>query len=208
MYRKFIKRFFDIIISLFLLPILLMFIIILTPIIWLDDKGPLFYNAQRLGINGKIFNMYKFRSMKLNSPDIRNVDGSTYNALNDIRLTRVGRILRITSIDELPQILNVIKGDMSIIGPRPNLPSKSFNIKKLDIKESKRYQVKPGITGYCQAYYRNSIPQNKKYDYDAYYVDNISFILDVKILIKTVESVIKKQNIYNCNNDKVEEKMK
>lgn len=95
----------------------------MVPLIWLTDRGPTFYNAQRVGLNGKIFKMFKFRSMKVNAPDIRNTDGSTFNSSDDPRVTRIGRFIRKTSIDEIPQILNVLIGDMSFVGPRPVLPA-------------------------------------------------------------------------------------
>ena len=122
MYKHFFKRLFDLIIALFALPFVLLLILIMVPLIWLTDRGPTFYNAQRVGLNGKIFKMFKFRSMKVNAPDIRNTDGSTFNSSDDPRVTRIGRFIRKTSIDEIPQILNVLIGDMSFVGPRPVLP--------------------------------------------------------------------------------------
>ena len=121
MYKHFFKRLFDLIIALFALPFVLLLILIMVPLIWLTDRGPTFYNAQRVGLNGKIFKMFKFRSMKVNAPDIRNTDGSTFNSSDDPRVTRIGRFIRKTSIDEIPQILNVLIGDMSFVGPRPVL---------------------------------------------------------------------------------------
>jgi len=112
MYKKYFKRVFDLLLALIALPFWLILLIIIAPLIYFDDKGPIFYNAPRLGKNGVIFKMYKFRTMKVNSPDLRNEDGSTYNSENDPRLTRIGRLLRKTSLDETPQIINVLKGDM------------------------------------------------------------------------------------------------
>ena len=193
MYKYVFKRWIDIIISLLAMPFFIPILIIVAPLIWIDDPGPFFYNAPRLGYKGKVFKMYKFRSMKVNAPDIRNADGSTYNGDNDPRVTRIGRILRKTSVDEIPQFLNVLKGDMSLIGPRPNLPSVPFN--NLPKIERQRLLVRPGITGYNQAYYRNSVSAEEKFKNDAYYVRNLSFLLDIKILIRTVKSVLKKENI-------------
>lgn len=116
MYSRFIKRLFDLCIGLISLPFLLLITIIMAPVIYANDKGPIFYNASRLGKDGKPFKMYKFRSMMVNAPDIRNEDGSTYNGDDDPRVTRVGRFMRKTSIDELPQFLNVFLGDSGIIG--------------------------------------------------------------------------------------------
>lgn len=190
----FFKRLFDIILSLIALPFVLLVIIIFAPIIYITDKGPIFYNAERLGHKGKIFKMYKLRSMKVNAPDIRNADGSTYNGADDPRVTKVGRFMRKTSIDEFPQFLNVLKGDMSLIGPRPTLATKSYD--ELTDDQKKRYFVRPGITGYSQAYYRNSATADQKLEHDIYYVENISLWLDVKILFKTIFSVLKRENIY------------
>lgn len=116
MYFNFVKRFIDIIIGLLAFPFVLVLIIIMGPIIYFNDKGPIFYNAERLGLNGKPFKMFKFRSMFVNAPDIRNEDGSTYNGDDDPRVTKVGRFMRKTSLDEIPQFLNVLLGDSGIIG--------------------------------------------------------------------------------------------
>lgn len=116
MYSKRIKRVFDFIIGLLAMPFVLFVTVIMTPIIYLNDKGPIFYNASRIGKNGKPFKMYKFRSMMVNAPDIRNEDGSTYNGDDDPRVTKIGRFMRKTSIDELPQFFNVLLGDSGIIG--------------------------------------------------------------------------------------------
>ena len=191
-----IKRFLDICISLIALPFVALVILIFAPIIYITDKGPIFYNAPRLGKKGKVFTMYKLRSMKINSPNIKNADGSTYNGENDPRVTPIGRFLRKTSIDELPQFLNVLKGDLSLIGPRAHTASSTDDYDKMDYNRKRRLDVRPGITGYSQAYFRNSITADKKIENDIFYVDNLSFGLDVKILIKTVVSVIKRENIY------------
>ena len=127
MYSKRIKRVFDFIIGLLAMPFVLLVTVIMTPIIYLNDKGPIFYNASRIGKNGKPFKMYKFRSMMVNAPDIRNEDGSTYNGDDDPRVTKIGRFMRKTSIDELPQFFNVLLGDSGIIGTtKKNLDFKGF----------------------------------------------------------------------------------
>ena len=166
----------------------------MAPFIYFEDKGPVFYNAPRRGKDGKTFTMYKLRSMYVDSPNIKNSDGSTFNSANDPRVTKVGRFMRKTSVDELPQILNVFLGDMSFIGPRPTLATTPYD--QLPEISKRRLGARPGITGYAQAYYRNSITQQEKFEQDCVYVDNVSFILDVKILIKTVFSVLKRENIY------------
>lgn len=202
MYRKAIKRILDICLSVIGLPFLLLGIIFIAPMIFLDDPGPIFYNAERLGKNGKIFNMYKFRTMKVHAPDLRNEDGSTFNAKDDPRLTQAGRILRKTSLDEIPQLLNVLKGDMSLVGPRPDLPEHRT---MYEGEEEKKLLVRPGITGFSQAYYRNSIPWKKRLENDVYYVKHMSFLLDVKIFFKTILSVFASKGVYIESSDKIEE---
>lgn len=194
MYQLLIKPILDFLFALILCPFLLLLIIVLAPIVYLDDPGPVFYVSQRVGRNGRRFLMYKFRSMKLNAPDIRNADGSTFNSDSDFRVTRVGKILRKTSIDELPQVLNILKGEMSFIGPRPNLPNASNQYLGM---EKDRLKVRPGITGYSQAYFRNSIIANERYRYDLMYINDISLLLDFKIFFKTISSVFLQKSI-NC----------
>lgn len=195
MYKSYVKRGIDFCLALIALPFVLILIVILAPIIFISDPGPIFYNGLRRGLNGKPFKMFKFRSMYVNAPDIRNEDGSTYNGDDDPRVTKIGRIMRKTSIDEIPQLLNVLIGDMSFVGPRPTLATKSFE--EIEVERRKRYNVRPGVTGYSQAYFRNSISQKDKFKYDLYYVDHVSFLLDIKILLKTVVAVLKRENINN-----------
>ena len=194
MYRKFGKRALDILLSLIALPFVLLAIVIMAPFIYLEDRGPVFYNATRRGMNGKNFKMFKLRSMYVNSPNLRNADGSTFNSDKDPRVTKIGRFMRKTSVDELPQILNVLIGDMSFIGPRPTLATTPYE--QLPEINKRRLAVRPGITGYAQAYYRNSITQQEKFQHDCYYAENISFAMDVKVLLQTVKSVLKRENIY------------
>lgn len=193
MYRHFFKRLIDITGALFLLPFVLLVIAVLAPIIYFTDKGPVFYNAERMGKDGKIFRMYKLRSMYVNAPDLRNQDGSTFNDDNDPRVTPIGKIMRKTSLDEFPQFLNVLLGDMSFVGPRPSLTTTPYS--EYDEIRRKRVSVLPGVTGYSQAYFRNSISQDEKFRYDCEYVDRISLWMDIKILFMTVWSVIAHKNI-------------
>ncbi len=195
MYRHFFKRIVDIIGAILLLPFVILEIIFLAPLIWLTDKGPVFYNATRAGKGYKPFKMFKLRSMYVNSPDLKNPDGSTFNSDNDPRVTPVGRFLRKTSLDEFPQFLNILKGNMSFVGPRPKLYNPDKKLEDMDMNRQKSYRVKPGVTGYAQAYFRNSITQDEKFKWDAYYADNVSFWLDVKILWQTVVSVLGRKNI-------------
>lgn len=200
MYKHFFKRLIDFLISLLALPFVLLTIIIFGPIIFLTDRGPIFYCGERIGKNGKPFKMIKFRSMKVNAPDIRLEDGSTFNGENDPRVTKIGKFLRKTSIDELPQFLNVLVGQMSIIGPRPD-PLDWLDRYPDDIKVF--LTVRPGITGYSQAYFRNSADVYEKMQNDAYYAKNLSFGLDVKIFFKTIVTVFKHENIYKDTSNEV-----
>ena len=193
MYKHFIKRLLDIILALIAMPFVLTIIAIFAPIIYFTDKGPVFYNSERVGKNGKPFKMYKLRSMYVNAPDIRLSDGSTYNSENDPRVTPIGRFIRKTSIDELPQLINVLQGRMSLIGPRPD-PIDWLEKYPEDIKVF--LTVRPGITGYSQAYFRNSADGIEKMKNDAYYAQNCSFGLDLKIIFNTISVVLKGENTY------------
>ena len=203
MYKKFIKRLLDFLLALIATPFVLLVIAIMAPFIYLEDRGPVFYNATRRGKDGKNFKMFKLRSMYVNAPDLRNADGSTFNSANDPRVTKIGKFMRKTSIDELPQILNVLIGDMSFIGPRPVTVSVPYE--QLPEINQRRLAMRPGITGYAQAYYRNSIGKMEKYQYDCYYVDNVSFVMDVKVILQTVKSVVKRENIYVSAEEKPKE---
>ena len=192
MYKFLFKRIIDIIVGLCALPIVMIFVLIFAPIIYIEDKGSIFYLAQRIGKGGKTFNMFKFRSMKMNAPDIRLANGDTYNGDDDPRVTKIGRFMRKTSIDEIPQFLNVLNGTMSFIGPRPDTPD------FLHVYESEYpsiLNIKPGLTGYNQAYFRNSIDGAEKMRNDNYYAEHLSFWLDVKIVFKTIKTVLFRENI-------------
>ncbi len=193
MYKHLFKRNIDIILALIALPFWLVILMIVGPIIYFEDKGSIFYNAPRLGKDCKVFKMYKFRSMKMNAPDIRNEDGSTFNSYNDPRLTKIGKFIRKTSIDETPQLLNVIKGDMAIVGPRPDLPEA---INYYTDNQARKLEIKPGITGYSQAFFRNSITAKNKFENDVFYVDNISIFLDLSILFITFKNVFTQRNVF------------
>ena len=192
MYKKFFKRLIDIVLSLIALPFVLLVIVIMAPFINLEDKGPVFYNAERRGKDGKPFKMFKLRSMYVNAPDIRTADGSTFNSDKDPRVTKIGRFMRKTSIDELPQILNVLIGDMSLIGPRPLLVQ---YLPLYSPEQARRHEVRPGITGWAQVNGRNLCKLSKKFAYDVWYVDNVSFSLDIKILYLTIVNVLKRLDV-------------
>ena len=192
MYKRFFKRLIDICISLIALPFVLLFICLFGPIIYFSDKGTIFYKANRIGKGGKMFGMYKFRSMIMDAPDIRLANGDTYNGDDDPRVTKVGRFMRKTSIDEIPQFLNVLNGTMSFIGPRPDTPDFLHVYQK---KYPAILSVKPGLTGYNQAYFRNSIDGSEKMKNDNYYAENLDFWMDVKIIFKTIKTVLFRENV-------------
>lgn len=187
MYKHFFKRFFDFWIALVALICISPILIVVT--IWLHfaNKGAgAFFLQERPGKNGKIFKVIKFKSMT----DERDADG---NLLPDSqRLTKIGRFVRSTSIDELPQLINVLKGDMALIGPRPLLVDFLPLYSK---KHARRHEVRPGITGWAQVNGRNTCKYSKKFDYDVWYVDNISLILDLKIIIMTIKNVLGREDI-------------
>lgn len=195
----FIKRTLDIVISLISLIILSPVFLIISIAIIIDDWGSPFYVHTRVGQNGKRISVYKFRSMRKNTDDLERLLSSEqlaqyqkeFKVNNDPRITKVGGVLRTTSLDELPQLINILKGDMSIVGPRP-IVEKETKIYGEDI--AKFLSVKPGLTGYWQAYARNkaTYESGKRQKMEMYYVDNQSLWFDFKILVKTVESVIKR----------------
>ena len=192
-YQNVIKRIADILICICILPIVLLITLIVAVAIKIDDGGPVFYRSKRIGKGFREFDMLKFRSMRVDAPDIRNADGSTYNSSTDERVTKVGRFLRESSLDEVAQFFNVLKGDMSIVGPRAgDVESKDT----YEEDEKDKTLVRPGITGYTQAYYRNNLGVREKRLYDAWYAHNVTLLLDIKILFKTVQTVLKRDNVY------------
>lgn len=195
MYKHFFKRLIDFIIAVLAFP----FVLVLCLFVWigikLDDGGPLFHKASRIGKNGRIFKMFKFRSMIVNAPDLRMTDGSTYNAADDPRVTRIGKFLRRTSLDEVPQLLNVLIGDMALIGPRPD---SAYYLEHYTEEEKIILTVRPGITGWNQAVNRNSVGTKEKLQADIYYVNHLSFLFDCKVLLLTIKTVISHKDIYRA----------
>ncbi|WP_165054769.1 MULTISPECIES: sugar transferase [unclassified Adlercreutzia] len=193
MYQRFGKRLCDIVVSVVALPFVLLIITVLAPLIRFEDGGPVFYNAPRVGKDGRDFTMYKLRSMRVNAPDLLMPDGSTYNGEDDPRMTRVGAFMRKTSLDEMPQFLNVLRGDMSVVGPRPDLRRET---ELYQGEEHRKLTVKPGVTGYAAVYGRNSLPWHSRLALDIYYVDHLSFPLDVKVFFKTFSTVLGQEGVY------------
>lgn len=201
MYQHVFKRLLDIVIGIIALVPVCLVILIFGIAIKLEDGGPVFYNAPRVGKDGRDFIMYKLRSMRVNAPDLVMEDGSTYNGADDPRMTKVGALLRKTSLDELPQFLNVLKGDMSVIGPRPDLRRET---ELYTGEEGLKLTVKPGITGYAAVMGRNSLPWHDRLALDVYYVKHISFALDAKVFFRTFATVFKQEGIYVEDDDNAE----
>ncbi len=187
MYKKYVKRVLDLVFAVVLLVILSPIMILATIAIKLEDpEGPVLFKQKRPGKNANIFTVYKFRTMKVqtekNGRPLSNIE----------RITKVGAFLRKFSIDELPQLFNIIRGEMSFIGPRPLL------VEYLDYytpEQMRRHEVTPGISGWAQVNGRNAISWEEKFRYDVWYVDNMSFLLDLKIVVMTIIKIIKRENI-------------
>lgn len=191
-YRRRGKRLLDIALGVVALPALALSTLIASPMIR-RDGGTTFYKSTRIGRDMEVFTMYKFRSMASDAPDIRNSDGTTFNSPTDPRVTHIGSLLRRTSVDELPQIINVLRGDMSFVGPRP---SPTGNQSRYDDVALRRFRVRPGITGLDQAINRNSSSLDDRFANDAKYVDECSLRLDLWILVRTVIGVGAQHNIH------------
>ncbi len=183
----FFKWLIDIILSFIGIVILFPFFIIFSIIIKLESKGPIIFKQERIGKRGKVFKIYKFRSMVVGA---EKTGSGVYSGKNDARVTKVGKFIRATSIDELPQLFNILKGEMSIIGPRPVLTYHPWKYKEYSEEQLKRFSVRPGITGLAQVNGRKELDWDTRIKFDIQYVDNISFLLDLKILLKTVINVI------------------
>ena len=182
-YNNFIKRLLDIILSLIVLIILSPIYLMLILALYIMQGRPIFFSQTRLGLNGKKFKMYKFRTMRLSREKL------DLNSTTENEITTLGRILRKMSLDELPQLFNILKGDMSFIGPRPWIPEYYNNFTE---KQKKRTEVLPGITGLAQAYGRNNLSVFDKIDYDITYVRNFSFLQDLKVVFQTIKTVLSK----------------
>lgn len=192
-FYRFAKRSFDIALALVLMVPVGIVIVLAAIFIKFEDGGSVFYMAPRTGRFGKVFRMFKLRTMKENAEDLRLADGSTYNGEDDPRVTRFGKFARKTSIDELPQVINVLKGDMAFIGPRPDTPVGSAAYTE---EEKIILTVRPGITGYNQAVNRNAVLTKEKLKNDIYYVKHLSLGFDLKIVFLTIATVLGRKNIH------------
>jgi lipopolysaccharide/colanic/teichoic acid biosynthesis glycosyltransferase len=157
------------------------------------SSGPAWFRQKRLGLGGAPFTLFKFRTMTADAPDLRNADGSTFNSPDDPRVTPVGRFLRATSLDELPQLFNVIKGDMSLVGPRPELVDQ---VRFYSDRDKQRLEVRPGITGLAQLSGRNSLAWSKRRELDLEYLERRTLGLDLGILFKTLPYVLRRRGVY------------
>ncbi len=193
MYKSF-KRFLDILVSLLSLVVLSPLMLITALAIKLDSKGPVIFKQERLGLGGKVFLIYKFRSMCENA---EHMGTGQYSFADDMRVTKVGKILRATSIDELPQLVNILKGEMSFIGPRPPLTYHPWNISEYTDEQLRMFEVRPGITGWAQVNGRKHTEWHERIRLNVYYVENMSLFLDIKILFMTVFSVLKNKDNVN-----------
>lgn len=185
MYKKYVKRALDFTLALIGIICLSPILVILAVAVKIDSKGPVLFKQRRLGMNGRVYNMYKFRSMCVGAEK-----QGVYSDSNDSRITKVGHLLRASSMDELPQMINILKGDMALIGPRPPLTYHPWKYEEYSDEQKRMFEVRPGITGWAQVHGRKDVEWNKRIQLNVWYVDNVSFLLDVKIFFVTILKVI------------------
>ncbi len=195
MYLTFFKRVIDLIISITGIILLWPLFFIIGVLIKCESEGPIFFNQERIGKNGKVFKIHKFRSMYVNAEDF-----GVYSNKKDKRVTKVGRILRMTSLDEIPQLLNMLVGDMSLIGPRPPLTYHPWTFDEYTEEQKHMFDVRPGLTGWAQIHGRKDVEWNKRIELNVWYANNVSFLLDLKIFFITIIKVIS-----NADNENVQE---
>jgi len=200
MYKHFFKRAIDIFLAVGVLLLLSPLLIITAIAIKLESSGPVIFKQSRIGLGGKVFNIYKFRSMVQNA---EHTGSGVYSGKGDTRVTKVGRIIRATSIDELPQAINILLGDMSFIGPRPPLTYHPWPIEQYTEEQKRMFEVRPGITGWAQIHGRKDVEWNKRIELNVWYVDQLSFLLDVKIFFLTIFKVLS-----NADNENKSETVK
>lgn len=187
MYRNYGKRIWDVALAVFGLILLGIPMLIVAALIKLTSPGPVIFKQERIGLHGKVFVIYKFRSMRVDS---EHTGSGVYSGKGDPRVTRLGRILRTTSIDELPQFINILKGDMSFIGPRPPLTYHPWPLEQYTQEQRRMFDVRPGITGWAQIHGRKCLEWHERIRQNIWYVDHVSFMLDIQILLKTFAKVL------------------
>lgn len=200
MYKHFFKRLFDVLFAAVALILLSPVFLITALAIKLDSRGGVIFKQRRLGIGGKEFDIFKFRSMVQNA---EHTGSGVYSGKGDARVTRVGRIIRATSIDELPQVVNILKGDMSLIGPRPPLTYHPWSIDEYTPEQRRMFEVRPGVTGWAQVHGRKDVEWHKRIELNVWYVDHLSFWLDLKIFFMTIFKVAT-----NADNQNIGETLK
>ncbi|MFU2204561.1 sugar transferase [Streptococcus pluranimalium] len=195
----FFKRIIDIFVSLLGLIILSPLFVLVSFLIKVDSRGTVLFHQKRIGLNGKVFDIYKFRSMTMGA---EKVGSGQYSYAGDPRVTKIGKIIRATSIDELPQFLNILKGEMSLIGPRPVLTYHPKSIDEYSENEKTRFKVRPGVTGWAQIHGRKTVDWSRRFELDRYYVENLSFLLDIKIFFMTIRNVVLMKDNVNTKETK------
>lgn len=185
MYMK-VKRVLGAVLSFLGLVVMSPLLLLTAAAIKAESKGPVIFKQKRIGMDGKVFDIYKFRSMCVGAEQ---TGSGVYSGKNDARVTRVGKFIRATSIDELPQFVNILKGEMSIIGPRPVLTYHPWPYSEYTQRQKKRFDVRPGVTGWAQVNGRKEVPWDKRLEYDVEYVEHLSFAFDLKIFFKTIAKV-------------------
>lgn len=188
MYKRFFKRAFGILFSLLGLIITSPIMLIVAILIKIESPGPVIFKQPRIGKDGKVFNIYKFRSMCQNA---EKTGSGVYSDKNDSRVTKVGKFIRATSLDEIPQFFNVLKGDMAFIGPRPPLTYHPWTFDKYTEHQKKMFNVRPGLTGWAQVHGRKQVEWHKRIELNVWYVEHLSFLLDLKIIFSTLLKLIK-----------------
>ncbi|MBR6594800.1 MAG: sugar transferase [Clostridia bacterium] len=191
MLYRWVKRLLDIVLSFLMIIILALPMLLIALCIRIESKGGAVFRQERLGRGGKVFWIYKFRSMCVGA---ESKGTGVYSGKGDTRVTRVGKLIRATSLDELPQLFNVLKGDMSFIGPRPVLTYHPWQLSEYTEKQKRRFEVRPGITGLAQINGRKNTPWVERIKYDIMYVDGLSFLTDLKIAAGTVAKVFKRES--------------
>jgi lipopolysaccharide/colanic/teichoic acid biosynthesis glycosyltransferase len=194
MYKSVLKRVIDVVLSFVAIVFLAVPMLLIALLIKLDSKGPVLFKQERLGLGGKVYKIYKFRSMCVGAEQM---GSGVYSGDGDPRVTRMGKIMRATSIDELPQLVNILKGEMSFVGPRPPLTYHPWNIEDYTEEQLRMFEVRPGITGWAQVNGRKTVEWNNRIRLNVWYVDNCSLLLDIKILFLTFYKVLKNEDNEN-----------
>ena len=191
---KYLKRLFDVVFAVVAVIILFPIMLLTVVAVRLESEGPALFKQDRIGLNGKVFKIYKFRSM---CQGAEHTGTGVYSGADDMRVTKVGKLIRATSIDELPQLFNIIKGDMSFVGPRPPLTYHPWELSEYTPEQLHMFDVRPGITGWAQVHGRKDVEWHRRIELNCWYVDHMSLWLDIKILFITFLKVLKNEDNVN-----------